>query len=158
MSFVSSETTKNHLYPTNSYQSSSMMYPKNYGSNSNDTKITSSNNISPNDDDESLYLLWTHQILIEKGYKPSIISTNDDEENGDDDDDESTLDDENDDKELTNLFSTPPSISSPSLHTNTSIHYQSISSPSSSISSDSTSNLNSDSSFKSFFSWFTFCF
>lgn len=31
--------------------------------------------ISPNDDNESLYLLWTHQLLKEKGYH-----INDDEE------------------------------------------------------------------------------
>lgn len=39
--------------------------------------------ISPNDDDEGLYLLWTHQLLRERGYKPSSCKLNED----DDDDD-----------------------------------------------------------------------
>lgn len=29
--------------------------------------------ISPNDDDEDLYLLWTHQLLKERGYEPSPL-------------------------------------------------------------------------------------
>ncbi|CAO3642384.1 unnamed protein product [Cunninghamella blakesleeana] len=163
MTSLTSETTRNPLYPTNSYKSSTMIYPKNYGSTLNDTKVTNSN-ISPNDDDESLYLLWTHQLLVEKGYKPSIISSHNDD--NDDDDDDSSIDDNNinDKEELTLLFSTPPSISSPSLHTSTSSnHYQPIiSSPSptrmmtSSTSSSTTSGLSNLS--QSFFSCFTSCF
>lgn len=36
--------------------------------------------ISPNDDDEGLYLLWTHQLLRERGYKPSSCNANDDDD------------------------------------------------------------------------------
>ncbi|GAA5811981.1 hypothetical protein MFLAVUS_005428 [Mucor flavus] len=36
--------------------------------------------ISPNDDDEGLYLLWTHQLLRERGYSPSSCKLNSDEE------------------------------------------------------------------------------
>jgi hypothetical protein len=39
--------------------------------------------ISPNDDDEGLYLLWTHQLLKERGYEPSPLKRilNDDSDN-----------------------------------------------------------------------------
>ncbi|KAI8379399.1 uncharacterized protein BYT42DRAFT_325549 [Radiomyces spectabilis] len=36
--------------------------------------------ISPNDDDEGLYLLWTHQILREQGYRPASCRPDDDED------------------------------------------------------------------------------
>lgn len=36
--------------------------------------------ISPNDDDEGLYLLWTHQLLRERGYKPASCKLNDDDD------------------------------------------------------------------------------
>ncbi|KAI9272178.1 hypothetical protein EDC94DRAFT_251791 [Helicostylum pulchrum] len=41
--------------------------------------------ISPNDDDEGLYLLWTHQLLRERGYTPSSCKLNGDENDEDDD-------------------------------------------------------------------------
>ncbi|KAG2207226.1 hypothetical protein INT47_012279 [Mucor saturninus] len=41
--------------------------------------------ISPNDDDEGLYLLWTHQLLRERGYKPSSCKLNGDEDEENDD-------------------------------------------------------------------------
>lgn len=41
--------------------------------------------ISPNDDDEGLYLLWTHQLLRERGYKPSSCKLNEDEDEENDD-------------------------------------------------------------------------
>ncbi|KAI8332018.1 hypothetical protein BC941DRAFT_134687 [Chlamydoabsidia padenii] len=52
--------------------------------------------ISPNDDDEGLYLLWTHQILREQGFRPSSCRTNsyhgnNDQDSDDDDDDDSSL-------------------------------------------------------------------
>ncbi|KAI8099139.1 uncharacterized protein BX664DRAFT_320493 [Halteromyces radiatus] len=42
--------------------------------------------ISPNDDDEGLYLLWTHQLLREQGFRPSRSYC----QNTEDDDDESS--------------------------------------------------------------------
>ncbi|KAI9366481.1 hypothetical protein BD770DRAFT_438616 [Pilaira anomala] len=40
--------------------------------------------VSPNDDDEGLYLLWTHQLLRERGYQPSSCKLTADEEDDDD--------------------------------------------------------------------------
>jgi hypothetical protein len=42
--------------------------------------VSSSSTISPNDDDEGLYLLWTHQLLRERGYEPSSCKLNEDED------------------------------------------------------------------------------
>ncbi|CAO3593879.1 unnamed protein product [Absidia cylindrospora] len=52
--------------------------------------------ISPNDDDEGLYLLWTHQLLREQGFRPSSCRTNsyNQQHSDDDNDDESSLSDE----------------------------------------------------------------
>ncbi|SAM00521.1 hypothetical protein [Absidia glauca] len=52
--------------------------------------------ISPNDDDEGLYLLWTHQMLRERGFRPSSCRTDsyhdqDSDNDDDDDDDDSSL-------------------------------------------------------------------
>ncbi|ORY96760.1 hypothetical protein BCR43DRAFT_492220 [Syncephalastrum racemosum] len=54
--------------------------------------------VSPNDKDEGLYLLWTHQLLRERGFKPSSCressdpleysSTVDGQDEYDDDDDD----------------------------------------------------------------------
>jgi hypothetical protein len=41
---------------------------------------SSASTISPNDDDEGLYLLWTHQLLREKGFKPSSCRLDDEDE------------------------------------------------------------------------------
>lgn len=41
---------------------------------------SSSSTISPNDDDEGLYLLWTHQLLRERGYEPSSCKLDEDED------------------------------------------------------------------------------
>ncbi|KAK4516571.1 golgi uridine diphosphate-N- acetylglucosamine transporter [Mucor velutinosus] len=46
------------------------------------TSTTTPSTISPNDDDEGLYLLWTHQLLRERGYHPSSCRM----EDGDQDD------------------------------------------------------------------------
>ncbi|KAI8642518.1 hypothetical protein BD408DRAFT_416363 [Parasitella parasitica] len=44
------------------------------------TSLTSTaTTISPNDDDEGLYLLWTHQLLRERGYQPSSCKVDDDD-------------------------------------------------------------------------------
>lgn len=50
---------------------------------------------SPNENDEGLYLLWTQQLLRERGYKPASCSGNSVEEEDDDlirrnDDDDSS--------------------------------------------------------------------
>lgn len=45
---------------------------------------TTPSTISPNDDDEGLYLLWTHQLLRERGYQPSSCKVDDDDDNDDD--------------------------------------------------------------------------
>lgn len=50
--------------------------------------------ISPNDDDEGLYLLWTHQMLRERGFRPSSCRTDsyhDQDNDIDEEDDESSL-------------------------------------------------------------------
>ncbi|KAI8881399.1 hypothetical protein K501DRAFT_188992 [Backusella circina FSU 941] len=49
---------------------------------------SSASTISPNDDDEGLYLLWTHQLLREKGFNPSSCRLDDD----DDDDGNESVD------------------------------------------------------------------
>ncbi|KAL7319118.1 hypothetical protein PS15m_002288 [Mucor circinelloides] len=41
---------------------------------------TTPSTISPNDDDEGLYLLWTHQLLREKGYQPSSCKIEDEDD------------------------------------------------------------------------------
>ncbi|KAL0073990.1 hypothetical protein J3Q64DRAFT_1426891 [Phycomyces blakesleeanus] len=61
--------------------------------------------ISPNDDDEGLYLLWTHQLLREHGFKPSSCRTStlqgdDDTRSGNNDDDDDDI--ASDDSSVTN--------------------------------------------------------
>ncbi|OAD03010.1 hypothetical protein MUCCIDRAFT_183978 [Mucor lusitanicus CBS 277.49] len=41
---------------------------------------TTPSTISPNDDDEGLYLLWTHQLLRERGYQPSSCRMEDEDD------------------------------------------------------------------------------
>ncbi|CAO3628883.1 unnamed protein product [Mucor fragilis] len=41
---------------------------------------TTPSTISPNDDDEGLYLLWTHQLLRERGHQPSSCRMDDDDQ------------------------------------------------------------------------------
>lgn len=36
--------------------------------------------VSPNDNDEGLYLLWTHQLLRERGYEPGRLGDDDDDQ------------------------------------------------------------------------------
>ncbi|KAI8069680.1 hypothetical protein BC940DRAFT_297279 [Gongronella butleri] len=61
--------------------------------------------ISPNDDDEGLYLLWTHQILRDHGLRPSSCRTSSFERLADDDDDD------DDDSSQSSFTSTPPTTS-----------------------------------------------
>ncbi|RCH94684.1 hypothetical protein CU097_013090 [Rhizopus azygosporus] len=49
-----------------------------YGAISLGSSSSTASTISPNDDNESLYLLWTHQLLKEKGYNPSSYNIDDD--------------------------------------------------------------------------------
>ncbi|ORZ04626.1 hypothetical protein BCR42DRAFT_429085 [Absidia repens] len=98
--------------PSSSSSASRLVVPKKYGSFlsiplSDDTlsfdeapPTPPHTTISPNDDDEGLYLLWTHQLLREQGFRPSSCRTNSykqqqhlDSDN-DDDDDESSQSDE----------------------------------------------------------------
>ncbi|KAI7854078.1 hypothetical protein BDC45DRAFT_569619 [Circinella umbellata] len=70
--------------------------------------------VSPNDNDEGLYLLWTHQLLRERGFKPSpcrfkeengqiVAENNNDIINDDNDDDDDDSDDtRSTDSSLTN--------------------------------------------------------
>ena len=44
--------------------------------------------VSPNDNDEGLYLLWTHQLLRERGYEPGRLDDDDDDEQEDEQDNE----------------------------------------------------------------------
>ncbi|CDH57917.1 predicted protein [Lichtheimia corymbifera JMRC:FSU:9682] len=39
--------------------------------------------VSPNDNDEGLYLLWTHQLLRERGYEPGRLGDDDDDDQED---------------------------------------------------------------------------
>ncbi|ORZ04276.1 hypothetical protein BCR42DRAFT_429383 [Absidia repens] len=72
--------------------------------------------INPNDDDEGLYLLWTHQLLREHGLRPASCRTNsyqDDDKyqnngNASDDDDD---DDDDEDSSQSEDEETIPSIS-----------------------------------------------
>lgn len=41
--------------------------------------------VSPNDNDEGLYLLWTHQLLRERGYEPERLIDDDDDNDADQD-------------------------------------------------------------------------
>ncbi|KAI8061498.1 uncharacterized protein B0P05DRAFT_557317 [Gilbertella persicaria] len=66
--------------------------PSNYGSISTESRAESPSlslsTVSPNDDNESLYLLWTHQLLQERGFQPSPYKSH----NSDDDSDSYSID------------------------------------------------------------------
>ncbi|KAI8386848.1 hypothetical protein BD560DRAFT_382979 [Blakeslea trispora] len=72
--------------PAESFSESSLRVPSNsscYGSFSAEFSYTRANSlstVSPSvDDNESLYLLWTHQLLRDKGFQPSSCRLDDDD-------------------------------------------------------------------------------
>ncbi|ORZ25332.1 hypothetical protein BCR42DRAFT_5865 [Absidia repens] len=116
--------------------------------------------ISPNDDDQSLYLLWTHQLLVERGFTPSPMAA---AAENDDASSTSSMSAENDDNEFSMLFSTPPSVSSPSYTNSTYMMGMDSSAKARSIASSTSSSSSSSSSSSlystfSFSSWFSYCF
>ncbi|KAI9019216.1 hypothetical protein CLU79DRAFT_759201 [Phycomyces nitens] len=80
-----------------------------------DTPPTPTNTtVSPNDDDEGLYLLWTHQLLREHGFKPSSCRTS--TLHGDDEDDDIGSDDSsvtNHSLDLASSFQDPNTLTPP---------------------------------------------
>lgn len=83
-------TTSDRLPLNNSAYTTPLQLRTDYGSLSTDfmysrtssplVSSSAASTISPNDDDEGLYLLWTHQLLRERGYKPSSCNANDDDD------------------------------------------------------------------------------
>ncbi|KAI8093248.1 uncharacterized protein BX664DRAFT_329288 [Halteromyces radiatus] len=158
--YSQSTTTHHHLQP------------RSYGSHLNTShKLPSSlptsrsMNISPNDDDESLYLLWTHQLLVERGFNPTPIGSKysiDDNNHDDDDDDDdsassiSSISADNDDNNLSLLFSTPASVTSPSYTHSSSMM---LMDPTTTLTTTTTTSTTPSQSYiSSFFSCIHYCF
>ncbi|SAM05934.1 hypothetical protein [Absidia glauca] len=156
------EKNSDYLLPPRSY--GAMLTSKHSFSSSSSSNFPtrkSSTQISPNDDDQSLYLLWTHQLLVERGFTPSPIATKDDDGASS----VSSISLDHDDNDISLLFSTPPSVSSPSYTNSSSGMFMDASAKAdpvtraSSISSSSSSSTTSSLySTYTFFSWLSYCF
>ncbi|KAF7721140.1 hypothetical protein EC973_005363 [Apophysomyces ossiformis] len=72
--------------------------------------------ISPNDDDEGLYLLWTHQLLREHGLRPASCRPDD----NDDDEEGNGEYDDDDDSSITNLSMDGDQLQHPFIHASSS--------------------------------------
>ncbi|CAO3642901.1 unnamed protein product [Mucor hiemalis] len=117
-------TTSDRLPLNNTVYTTPLQTTTDYGSLSTDftysrassplVSSSAASTISPNDDDEGLYLLWTHQLLRERGYKPSSCNANEDDDN------------ESVDSSISNL-----SVDQERMATTSSHHYAQKSSPSS---------------------------
>ncbi|KAI8059651.1 hypothetical protein BC940DRAFT_313266 [Gongronella butleri] len=122
-----------------------------YGSTSSDATGLGASKaaVAARDDDESLYLVWTHQWLVDQGYAPAPLSTQDSSSDDDaDDDDESSL-------SSYALSMTQPSLSVPSKYP--SIHHGSPA-PAPATASTATATGPASMTSYSLLSWLTFCF
>jgi hypothetical protein len=61
--------------------------------------------ITPNDNDEGIYLLWTQHMLRQKGFRPSSYNLNDDDSDSDSTNSSLTDDDVEDDRPLPTMLS-----------------------------------------------------
>ncbi|KAI8987428.1 hypothetical protein BDF20DRAFT_910052 [Mycotypha africana] len=63
--------TLSHRLPINNYNINSRPVSTSFYGSISSTRSSAASTISPDDDDESLYLLWTHQLLEERGFNLS---------------------------------------------------------------------------------------